>query len=69
MTKLVHLQFLALMIPTILVLCAAAWSMADLALPDAPAPAPVAAAVSWVPPVEAWDDRPAPSGPGPAGAR
>ena len=61
MTKLVHLQFLALMIPTILVLCAAAWSMADLALPDAPAAPSVTAAVVVVPAVEAWDDRPAPN--------
>jgi hypothetical protein len=63
MTKLVHLQFLALMIPTIVVLCAAAWSMADLALPGdhAPATPPVATAVVVVPAaVEAWDDRPAP---------
>ena len=60
MTKLVHLQFLALMIPTIVVLCAAAWSMADLALPgDTPATPPVAAVVV-VPAAEAWDDRPAP---------
>ena len=59
MTKLVHLQFLALMVPTIVVLCAAAWSMADLALPEAtPATPPVAAAVAVVPVVEVWDDRP-----------
>lgn len=59
MTKLVHLQFLALMIPTIVVLCAAAWSMADLALPsDTPVTPPVAAAVVVVPAVEVWDDRP-----------
>jgi hypothetical protein len=61
MTKLVHLQFLALMVPTIVVLCAAAWSMADLALPDAPAASSVTAAVVVVPAAEAWDDRPAPN--------
>lgn len=33
MTKLEHLQFLALMIPTFLILAAAALSMADLAFP------------------------------------
>jgi hypothetical protein len=33
MTKLEHLQFLVLMIPTFLLLIAAAISMADLALP------------------------------------
>jgi hypothetical protein len=33
MTKLEHLQFLALMIPTFLILIAAAVSMADLAYP------------------------------------
>ena len=33
MTKLEHLQFLVLMIPTFLLLIAAAVSMADLALP------------------------------------
>jgi hypothetical protein len=42
MTKTEHLQFLVLMIPTFLILCAAAVTMADLALPatpDAPASA------------------------------
>jgi len=43
MTKLEHLQFLALMIPTFLILIAAAVSMADLAYP-APQPYAVAAA-------------------------
>ncbi len=33
MTKTEHLQFLVLMIPTLLILAAAAVSMADLALP------------------------------------
>ena len=61
MTKLVHLQFLALMIPTILVLCAAAWSMAELALPAAPAAPEVSVAASQAPAPEAWDDRPAPN--------
>ena len=36
MTKTEHLQFLVLMIPTILILVAAAVSMADLELPAAP---------------------------------
>ena len=36
MTKIEHLQFLALMIPTFLILAAAAVSMADLALPASP---------------------------------
>jgi hypothetical protein len=51
MTKTQHIQFLVLMIPTILILVAAAVSMADLAYP-APQPGyPVAAA-------DVWDDRP-----------
>ena len=37
MTKIEHLQFLALMIPTLLIVAAAAVSMADLALPAKPA--------------------------------
>jgi hypothetical protein len=36
MTKIEHLQFLVLMIPTFLILIAAAVSMADLALPATP---------------------------------
>ena len=36
MTKTEHLQFLVLMIPTFIILLAAAVSMADLALPAAP---------------------------------
>jgi hypothetical protein len=36
MTKTEHLQFLVLMIPTFLILVAAAVSMADLAFPAAP---------------------------------
>lgn len=54
MTKTEHLQFLVLMIPTFLILLAAAVSMADLALPAAPASghAPIAQADLI------WDDRP-----------
>ena len=37
MTKIEHLQFLALMIPTFLIVVAAAVSMADLTLPAQPA--------------------------------
>jgi len=36
MNKIEHLQFLVLMIPTLLILAAAAVSMADLALPATP---------------------------------
>jgi hypothetical protein len=54
-TKTEHLQFLVLMIPTFIVLLAAAVSMADLALPAAPATYNVSA-VDTV-----WDDRPAPN--------
>lgn len=39
MTKIEHLQFLVLLIPTFLILAAAAVSMADLALPAVEAPA------------------------------
>lgn len=42
MTKTEHLQFLVLMIPTFLILLAAAVSMADLALPATPEPYAVA---------------------------
>jgi len=58
MTKREHLQFLFLMIPTFLILAAAAVSMADLVFPGAPE-APVAA-ISAAPTMaaEAWDDRP-----------
>lgn len=56
MTKTEHLQFLVLMIPTFIVLLAAAVSMADLA----PLPAsPDTYAVSAVDTM--WDDRPAPN--------
>ena len=57
MTKTEHLQFLVLLIPTFIVLLAAAVSMADLALPASPGTYPVAA--STIDPV--WDDRPAPN--------
>jgi hypothetical protein len=52
MTKLQHLQFLVLMIPTFILLIAAAVSMADLAIP---APLPQAYAMA---PDAVWDDRP-----------
>lgn len=55
MTKTEHLQFLVLMIPTFLILIAAAVSMADLALPASPGTHTVAAAALDT----AWDDRPA----------
>ena len=58
MTKTEHLQFLVLMIPTFLILCAAAISMADLAFP-APATTYAMAAANPPAPAEAWDDRPA----------
>jgi hypothetical protein len=59
MTKTEHLQFLVLMIPTFVVLAAAAASMADLAFP-APAPAyGVSAAQPMVPAPSVRDDRPA----------
>ena len=61
MTKTEHLQFLILMIPTFLILAAAAVSMADLALP-ASEPVPHAiVAVQAVPVAErgAGDERPA----------
>jgi hypothetical protein len=57
MTKREHLQFLVLMIPTFLILAAAAVSMADLLVPPAPE-APVVATAPTVTPTEAWDDRP-----------
>ena len=57
MTKREHLQFLVLMIPTFLILAAAAVSMADLVFPPAPE-APVVATAAPAAPAEAWDDRP-----------
>ena len=55
MTKTEHLQFLLLMLPTFLLLCAAAVCLADLALPADPAAVAIA---PIAPAVEAWDDRP-----------
>ena len=50
MTKTEHLQFLILMIPTFLILAAAAVSMADLALPASePIPQAAMMAVQAVP--------------------
>lgn len=57
MTKTEHLQFLVLMIPTFLILVAAAVSMADLALPAQQETYAVAGPIA---PADAvWDDRPA----------
>jgi hypothetical protein len=53
MTKTEHLKFLVLMIPTFLILVAAAVSMADLAMP---APEPMVVAFYPVPDA-IWDDR------------
>jgi hypothetical protein len=54
MTKTQHLQFLVLMIPTFILLIAAAVSMADLAFPaSAPQHTYAMAAVDMT-----WDDRP-----------
>jgi hypothetical protein len=58
MTKTEHLQFLVLMIPTVIVLLAAAVSMADLALPASPDTYSVTAAATLD---TVWDDRPAPN--------
>lgn len=58
MTKTEHLQFLVLMIPTFVMLVAAAVSMADLALPATPDSYSVAVAHPMVPAEAAWDDRP-----------
>jgi hypothetical protein len=59
MTKTEHLQFLVLMIPTFLILAAAAVSMADLAVPATPGTYVVTAAAPTTPADVAWDDRPA----------
>jgi uncharacterized SAM-binding protein YcdF (DUF218 family) len=59
MTKTEHLQFLVLMIPTFLILVAAALSMADLGLPATQDEYAVAAAEPMVPAEAIWDDRPA----------
>ena len=56
MTKTEHLQFLVLMIPTLLILAAAAVSMADLAFPATSQTYTVAAAPAHL--VDTiWDDR------------
>jgi hypothetical protein len=59
MTKTEHLQFLVLMIPTFLILVAAAVSMADLALPATQDAYTVAAANPMASADQVWDDRPA----------
>jgi hypothetical protein len=56
MTKTEHLQFLVLMIPTFLILAAAAVSMADLAMPATPETVIVIGSAMAADPV--WDDRP-----------
>jgi hypothetical protein len=57
MTKAEHLQFLVLLIPTFLILLAAAVSMADL---EFPAPERTyTTAQSSAPSGEVWDDGPA----------
>ena len=58
MTKTEHLQFLVLMIPTFLILVAAALSMADLGLPaQEPAYTMAAAAPAINADPLGWDDR------------
>jgi hypothetical protein len=59
MTKTEHLQFLVLMIPTFLILGAAAVSMADLVVPIAEPESYAVAAAHPVAAAPAWDDRPA----------
>jgi hypothetical protein len=59
MTKTEHLQFLVLMIPTFLILVAAAVSMADLAVPATQDTYTVAATDPTAGPEPVWDDRPA----------
>lgn len=56
MTKTEHLQFLVLMIPTFLILAAAAVSMADLAVPAAPETYALAVAEPMAPIEMVWDD-------------
>jgi hypothetical protein len=58
MTKTEHLQFLVLMIPTFLILGAAAVSMADLAVPPTQE-AYTVAADPMTGADQVWDDRPA----------
>ena len=58
MTKTEHLQFLVLMIPTFLILAAAAVSMADLAVPgQAPAYTVAAATENAAEHPVWWEDR------------
>jgi hypothetical protein len=59
MTKTEHLQFLVLLIPTFLILVAAAVSMADLAVPAPEHTYTVSAAEPMAPASEMWDDHPA----------
>jgi hypothetical protein len=54
MTKIEHLQFLVLMVPTLLIIAAGAVSMADLTLP---ALIPESTAIAFVEPdFWVWDD-------------
>ena len=58
MRKTEHLQFLVLMIPTVLILVAAAVSMADLAMPEERETYTATVAVESVLPVfPLWDER------------
>jgi hypothetical protein len=57
MTKTEHLQFLVLMIPTFIILVAAAVSLADLALPATADAYTLAAAEAQLRPQPAVDDR------------
>ena len=56
MTKTEHLQFLVLLIPTFLILVAAAVSMADLAFPASQDSYTLAAAEAMTPADQVWDD-------------
>lgn len=59
MRKTEHLQFLVLMIPTFLILIAAAVSMADLALPAEQETYSIGSVVQpFLPGDMIWDDRP-----------
>ena len=57
MTKREHLQFLVLMIPTFLILCAAAVTMADLAFPAAPEVQVAHAVQAMAAPDPIWAER------------
>jgi hypothetical protein len=59
MTKTEHLQFLVLLIPTFLLLVAAAVSMADLSVPAPEITYSVAAAEGMPSTDQVWDDHPA----------